>query len=631
MKQISYGGEVHNFPDDFSEEDISKALIQFDKAPSLPSLGVAKGIRGPLTWLEQLKALGKQTLRAAPETAGFIGGGIAGGMAAGPPGAIGGAAIGAGAGKGLEQTLRSALPGLFGGAQSYEGKTPAQEQIESILYGGLGEATGQATRLIPKLISRTNNAETMRRIGLLRGRGVPVTAGDYRPGGTAQISENLLRGTLLGGRTIAEHDVSAAKVLNQWRTGFVNSLGPEMGRVELGEAVGKSVEKRAEQLFAPNTGLFSKLYKSVDALYPENVDASGIRTWAEQEFKKVSKLVSQGTGLPSASSKQAPSKYLNIINDLRHYGQKQTIDPVTQVRSWVDAPLTYSDVWQSKQMIDSMIRSEAGDPLRTQAKGTLKQIHTVLDDAMTTAAQKANPQAATKIRKINAAYGQAKQLMETDSLVTDIRSGAMDPEQIAGRFFKANSITPAKDLYRALPILDRNRIIGALRRQTMEKFFGGSLSEVESGVQTVSAKGLQRKMSTLEPELKSWLKPEQYQGLKDFVDAAYQAQTSGRMTNPASGRQMLAYGQMGAAATLLANGAVGFFTGEPGWGQIGTGITIVFSPAMLAKVMTNPTFSRTFAEGFKMSAETAAKTGWIPRVMNIYRIISEQKEEEPTQ
>ena len=259
-----------------------------EQGPWSKYTGKAEAIRGPLTAGERLQAIAKQTLRAAPTTAGMIGGGIGGFALGGVPGAIGGAGIGAGAGKEVELYLRRLFPNAMGGGESYEGdKSGSPEVTREILYGMAGEATGQVgAKVLPGLLKRNVSPEVMNRIDDLKTHKVPVSAGDYRSGGAAQQIENLAKGTMLGGRVIGEHDIASAKALTTWRNDFLNSVGKEFDDVKLGEIIKDSVEVRAASLFGKN-GLFKKLYGKYDKVYPSPIDTTKIRAFASEELKTI--------------------------------------------------------------------------------------------------------------------------------------------------------------------------------------------------------------------------------------------------------------------------------------------------------------------------------------------------------
>lgn len=617
-----------SYPDYAGIDDYTLAHKIVDKYPkykdvvdlSGPSLGKAEGIRGPLSTMERIKALGKQTLRAAPEMIGAVGGGILGGATAGPAGAIGGAGAGAMLGKTAEIGLRNQFPNAFGGAQSYEGLTPAQEIFRSGGYAAAGEGTGQvAGKIVPRMLQRNVRPETQKAIDLLRAHDVPISAGDYRAGGGAQQIENLLKGTLMGGSVVTKKDIASAEALEVWRQDLMKSLGSAFDDVSLGAATKASVEKRHAQLMGKK-GLFENLYDKVQQLYPGKVDASKIRAWVTQEKNLIGRQISPGTGMPSlAGTKEAPSKYLSLLKDLEHFGQKKIDIPATATtparKGWVDVPITYQDVWNIKQNVDSTIRNIGDDALSTRARSVIREIHNRLDEAMVASANATDPKAAAKIKKINAAYREAKQMLETGRNVSPLRvENKIDDEKVVGRFFRQNSITPVKELYRAIPVEDRPKIIGGLRRKAMENFFsGGVIAQPEAGVTALNSRLMMSKWNIYKDEFKEWLTDKQYKNFEQFMSGAYQAASSGRMINPSSGRQMLAYGQITSAIGSLYAAVSGNASGSA------IMAAPVVLPYFISKAMMNNRISKLLAEGVRVGQGTREALEWTPRFMNAAR------------
>jgi hypothetical protein len=495
-----------------------------------------------------------------------------------------------------------------------------QEIAKSGMMGMGSEAGGQALGQIPGILARSLKPETTLAINSLKKHNIPVTAGDYRPGGAAQQIENLLKNSFLGGGVVSKKDILKSEGVDKWRKELIASVGPEFDDVTLGATIKEAAGKRHEDLFGEN-GLFKRLYEKVDKLYAAKVDVSPVRTWATNEKGIVGRQVAPGTGLATlAGTKEAPSKYLSLLDDLSHFGQKKVVIPASKGKpakeGWVDVPITYQDVWNAKQNVDSTIRAIGDEALSTRAKGVIKEVHNRLDEAMLTSAAKTDPIAAAKIQKINHAYKQAKVLLEKDPKIAPLRiEGKVNDERVFERFYSKGSITPSDNLYRAIPVQERPRIIGGLRRKTLENFFGGSVTGTpELGVTSLNTRSMMTKYHTYKNELKSWLSEDQMRNLDEFINAAYQSGASGRMINPSSGKLNVAYAQSAAAGGAFVAAMNGNMA------TVGVGAASIVLPYFIAKGMMNKNISRLIAEGVKLTPGSAEAVKWTPRFLNATRI-----------
>lgn len=586
------------------------------------SIGQAQGISKPPGIMNQMVNVAKATAKMIPEAAGSLLGGLGGaalGTGAGPVGMFAGGAAGAGVGaaggKALEVGLLSRMfPSIYGKPQNM------QSAVSSIANSGnmgmMAEAGGRGLQTaLPMVLKRALPSQAIRDVATMEREGIPYTAGDVRPGGAAQILENLTRGTLLGGQVMSEFDVAQAVKLQIFKEKFLNNVGPLFSKEEAGKLIQGSVEKRAQQLFGEN-GLFAQSYKKIASLYPVMIDTAKIRGEAQPLLKEVSELVKEGR-IPAANSPENPSKFIAILKNLSTYGTRKTPKGI------VDQPITYIDVWKDKQTIQAMLRDMGDDSLRTRAKATLKQIENILDTAMEEAAAKSDPKAARLVKSINASYREAKQLMETESIVADMRNGRYDPEQIVNRFFEGDRITPAKDLLRAIPPGEKAKMLPVIRRRTLENLFEkASLRIQEANINSVKGKVLDAVIGKDRAVLETLLTPEQMVGLEDFINAAQRAQKSGAMTNPASGRQMLALSQAGNVLQITGAG-LQLLTGQPVGDKLATETAMIIGPKFLAHAVTNPAIAKLLAKGFSMSPQTARSIGWTPRMMNILRMFNE--------
>ena len=269
----------------------------FSDTPEMPSMGTATGIRGPLTAKEQAVNAMRSAVQMIPEAAGALLGGLQGAAMGAPAGPVGsfvggvaGAGTGAGLGKGAELGLRKMFPSIF--KQPEGAGSPIQEVAGAANMGMMAEAGGRGmAQALPKMLARKIKPQVQKDINVLEREGIPYTAGDIRPGGGAQILENLTRGTLLGGKVMSDFDVAQAAKLYSFKQRFLSDIGPMFSKQETGQLIQKSVETRAKDLFSKN-GVFDKAYTKIAALYPAKVDTAKIRGQIQPLLKEVETLVS---------------------------------------------------------------------------------------------------------------------------------------------------------------------------------------------------------------------------------------------------------------------------------------------------------------------------------------------------
>ena len=554
---------------------------------------------------------------ATGSIAGQVGGGLAGTLVGHPIAgeAIGGA-IGSGGGELLRQKLGSigapqAPPVDFDavlGEAGFGGAT-------GLLGAGIGRAAGAFKRTVPPQAASD--------LAILKREGIPYTAGDVRPGGVAQQGENLLRGTLFGGRAMESSTGQQAQALAQFKTKVLDNIGPLLSKEETGKLLQGGIEARSKQLFDTG-GVFSRAYGRVAMLFPAQIDTQAIRQKVAPLKQQLDNLLQEGR-IPAAKSGESPARFYALVDDLSKYGTAKAQagpklygpDGLPIARpSVVDVKLTYADVWQDKQTLDSIVRSMGkDDPLRTRAKAMAVRLDSILDESMESSAAKLDPKAGLMIRNINRGYRNAKQLFQTDSLVSDI--SGMDPEKVVDKFFPRGATTAPAELVNALSA--NRELLPVVRRRAVENIIEPLLKEYE-GTEVISGKMLDNKFRAMLPTLKKVLEPAQIKGIQEFIDAAKRVQTSQAMTNPASGRQMLAYGQFVNLATL---GSGGYLAGT---GDPAAAAVVVFTPLLLAKALTRPSVAKLLAEGFTIKRGTREAAKWTARMGNAYRSITKDED-----
>jgi hypothetical protein len=322
-----------------------------------------------------------------------------------------------------------------------------------------------------------------------------------------------------------------------------------------------------------------------------------------------------------------------LMEDLSKYGTKEAPPtpastvlgpngmPVTPAQGGqlVDVPINYSAAWRDKQKIDQYLRGAGDDVLRDRGKGILKQLHTIIDDAMESSAQTFDKtgQAAARIRKVNAAYGQAKELMETESAVAAMRKGDYDPEVLVGKFFKPGVVTPTKELMRAIPRDQKQKLLPYIQRKSIQNLFEPSTKILDDGTEITSAISAESRFRKAKEALATHMTPDQMSGIQEFLNASKVAQSTSRLINPTSGFAVLQYAQLAAGGWALKEASEGDFSGAAM-----TSLGII-APQTIAKILVHPAAAKMLSQGLTISRKRAEQIGFLPRLANLIRLNQE--------
>ena len=594
------------------------------------SLSGGTQISGPLTLMQRLAQALRGTVRAAPEMAGFGAGAIYGGI----PGAMGGAAVG----KGLENTLDKVLPGV---SRFVAGYSPNQDprtaqnwggdlvdSAKSAALAGLFEGGGRAigrTLSGPKYTPAQTN-----KMNIWDREGIPYTPGDVKPRSILGSMENVAEGSIAGGGIMETARTNTAMKMLAFKNRVLQAMGPLLKPGELGQELQNAVKTNFESLVGKG-GFFERSYAKLSTLYNTPVDTALIRNEVTPIRDEIAKQLEKGR-MPGVSTPETPSRFKIILDDLSKYGTVQKPGKVaTAVDQFgnaiggspaqtINKTLTFQDVWKDKQLVEQTIRNMGqDDPLRTQAKGMLKRLDSIMDNAMEKSAIRAGaPDLHDRLRILNASYKTAKELYETKSLVSDLPN--MDPEDIAKKFFARDQVTPINDLWNAISPADRPRLQSAVQRQLVENMFDNMSSISAEGIPVVSGKVLSRRLLIDKNSMDLVFKnnSQDLQAIKDFADASLTAR--GNLVNPQSGGQVMRKGELNSAMGFLTDGTMAIMTGKPTEsGFLLKAISPISSP-IIAKLVTNPTMAKFLMKGFGMSPTAAMASGWTTRALNILRI-----------
>src|SRR6185503_10035387 len=300
-------GKIVNFTDTVSDGEVHAAVIklhlQDQREASSPESSQFNLGQTSIGANDPTQSIVRRAAAYLP-TVGNVAGDVAGGSIAGPLGAMAGGGIGAAGGDVLRQMI-----------QNPTRQPEAESAVREGLYGGAASALGAAaTAGLPTAFSRKLSGPQASDIAILEREGIPYTAGDIWPGGVAQQTENLMRGTLFGGRIMEGSTAKQAEALSVFREKVLNNIGQLLSKEETGQALQGAIEGRTNQLFNAG-GVFDKAYKRAGILFPAEIDASQVRAGIAPIKKKLDALLSEGR-IPAAKAGESPARFASLVDNL---------------------------------------------------------------------------------------------------------------------------------------------------------------------------------------------------------------------------------------------------------------------------------------------------------------------------
>lgn len=467
------------------------------------------------------------------------------------------------------------LAKVFGEEYIYEGATLGLAPIGKKIIGGAKKT------LIPgmeRLSRRLTDAG--RKIGI-RTRLLP-----------AQASENSLIDTIFG---IGENSLIGSDVVFQFKKGQLKTAEKIIEGLadEIVEGASKSsiddvaslVYDIIEEKGIAHSAAARILYKSVDDVTKgATVDLRPVKTLAKEILEKATKAGRIG---------QTPAS-LNLLDTL--------IDDVDDIVSFE----TGQDIRSG--LLDILRRGESKLTPDPKAVGIVKRLAPQVDKAMETAARNISPEAERLRRKAHAFWKEGKVTFHNKMVRKLMRTLPDNPEIVTKSIFRPNATKSILRVRKAAGEKAFQEIKASWIEQLAREAAVVDPSAVAGIGETAGNKMLRKFNGLGQTALNAAFTKKEQEAVRDSARllGIIQARTGGH-----SGA--LRFVQGSALAGII---AYPFVPNETASKSIGvTSGVILFGPAVLGKLMTNPTFAKLLSEGMKAPTGTQQSVALAARLV----------------
>lgn len=536
--------------------------------------------------------------------AGEAAGGLAAARRSTPVGML---ASGAG-GAGLE-AMRQLLQAQQGMPEAPETSSEAAKRIgKAGLRGAAGELAGRKIfSLFSKIAAPFRSAVTKEgetAIDLVGSRGV-VTPGEATNTRMLDILENVAEGSFFGGGRMAATKRNTKNILSSTVDNLVSSIGPHTDRKQLRGMISDTL--------ASGKGTFEKVsrgwYKGLDKLVPsttetvvERVNTGILDAAGNPIYKAVSKQVQKGpvdiqgvkkmaTSFKSLAEKGGLGEGAKEFSKIIQKGDTLTFAEAKELRTSL---FTLAD---SPELVGKV-------PL---AKFT--QLAGAVDNAMEKAARKAGGGAWNSFRDISEAYKKGSGHFR-DSLIRDLTK--KDADLVVDTLLTTRepiSIEHARKI-----ITSGNK---TLWPKVQNAFMSRVITEAKDPItKELSAKKALTALSDFEKSgaLKEFFPKGETEVIKKALGGLNAIQEK---ASEGTGKMVIQLMQAGALAGTI-GGGVGFIaTGDvrTGTGVIsGGGLVILGGPAVLGRLLTNPTTAKWLSTGLTLGPGTREAAKFLGRL-----------------
>ena len=589
MREIEFEGEVHEFPDDFTDADISKALGP--AAPAQPMIphepGYAERVVNRYAAIPGRLASGAWE---AIKPGGTFGGHLMGGLEV--LGALAEPVV-APAGEATRELGHAAVESFLktGIAPGMEGFAPEPVDVSNVtpegrktLRGATGEAYAVAGELAAGLGRPVANiaAKAGLRAPLLANKVTPlghamiakVGYGGVRPAQVTESSltnflDNIASASMLGRGKILKQTRGSIDKLETIADDFARGMGQQLEKPVLGEVVrGIISEKDAAWRAAGND-----LYRQVDQIHPEPaVNLQGVYEAARRMSNEFPEGTEAGNLLRTVMAQTKPTIQAPAMHPMMRtlaglppeaptvLPKVKTFLEANDLRSW-----TYA--WKT--------------PGLTSANDQAVRVGTVMgkaiDQAIDDAGQFVNPAARAQLDLAGKHWKAGSEKFNHRLVRALLIDGKVTPEDVVGTFLRPGAITETRRL-REIVGGPESAAWGKVRRSFVEDMLAKSHTlDVEAGRPALDANKLRGVLDQWGPETtREVLGPAHGALLGDLADALI-----GMQKTIAGGGGMMI--QMKQAGIIGAIGAGALAGGIPAAGVV----TFVLAPDMLARIFTS--------------------------------------------
>lgn len=512
------------------------------------------------------------SIRQAPVEPNFpvgaVVGGVAGTFAAGPAGGVAGTIIGEAAQQGLEH-----LAGDPAAPQS--GMEAAKRLTQESVYGLAGEGLARgavalrgggpfASRVTPEAQQAMQTIQGY--TGSAHPGLLPAEATDSR---VLDVLQNISESSLLGGGAIKRFKEDRAKVFENMADRLVDQFGSRMSADDAGRAVVDAAKGNLEIATMPAKMTYS-------ALETAAADATVNLGEVKQSIQGMLKIAREAGGLEDRAMGKTLLEFINSKPDAVSYPVAKAIR--TEIRTLKDS-LEKSIENKNAPAIGKarMLYGQLTEKIREGLRDTDPFLADMWDEANQIERQ---GQADFNNRLIRSLARKASE------------EGGGRPEAIARELFKANNVTAIERVRKAVDPSTWEQMQSVAMQDLMAKAVKketGMLDGVKLEDAAFGRGGLGPKA------MAAAFDPQQIASLKGLTNALKVAQEK---SGEGTGRVLIQLAQGGALLDVAGN-ELGLIDTPTETGSA----AILLTPAVLGKLMTNPTTARWLIRGFNTSAD----------------------------
>ena len=535
-------------------------------------------------------------LRQAPRTVGGIFGGIVG-APGGIPGVLAGISAGAMGGELLEQARRyMTSKGIFGQPSQIEqrhapqsvpqvawevGKAGLEEPAYQLVGAGAMKGVGKVLAPFAKKVS----PESQQAIQFLKDKIKPVlTPSEATDSRALDIFENIAEGSLFGGGKISQFKLNRQKVLNDVVDDIVDKFGKRVSSDELGQTFEKVVEGKWKSVKA----VTGPLYETASAMADET-----------------------GAKVSTRSLKEFSKPLLDISKEIKSIGAKNAGDDLVKTTMLLPDEISFSAAKELRSRLISRIDEFNVINKKAPAIGRAAELIKRLDGQIEKDLGKASPDALDIWREANQIYKTGQKQYNNTFLRRLIKKADPDfggePEAIGKIVFRPGAISYVKQIKSATDPYTFKQFQSYYLQTLISK-------SVDDGGNIIGNKMIQNmygKTGTGENVLRELFDEQTLKYITNFANTAKVAQTK---STEGTGKMWIQLTQAGAAGTMM------------GMGNTPAAGAILVSPAVLSRVLLNPTTVQLLTTGYTLPASAPMYGGMVSRTMGaIYRAEQEYK------
>ena len=605
-----------------------KALSDAGKTEVLYTLNPSTGLKG----LPKEDAKEKTNW---PREIARVGGGIVGGvgaMALPEPAKIftvpAGVALGAAGGEAAYQLGQHA----FGDPERPATSEEAAKKIggAGLQEGALELAGGLVGRGAMKVLApfaKKVTPEAKKAITYLEDKIQPVlTPAEATQSRALDIIENISDASLFGGGTLSDFRIKRQAVLDGLADDIINQFGKKVSASELGELFVRAIDDPETGRWALHKKAANVLYNNVEQLtegtltkvpVTKEIATNLLNADGSPMMKTVTKMVDKRVGqavVETGSLKKFVEPLVDLGRDINNIESKNAGDDLMQAIYAIPDQVDFTVAKELRSRLLSRIDEFTVINKKAPAIGKAKKAVEILDREISIALKGHNQEAYNAWRAANTFYKEGKQQFN-NTFVRRLLKMADDTgvgsESIGKAIFKPGAISNIRKARTALPAKDWNK----MQSFYIQQLFTKSSSTTDGALQGVKLlNNMYGKPGSMGMEtLKEILNKEQLGSLIDFAKTLKLTQEK---QAEGLGRMWIQLTQAGAAGTFMKLG----FEGEAA--------SVLFGPAVLAKMMKNPVTVRWLTKGLKLPERSPEVVGITARLMAEARKIRYEQEKE---